>query len=158
MQQSGEDTKMLLILLLAGVWSVHGHGGMVWPPIWQDGVGLHIEEVYNNRIQSNPPVVDPKTGKFIDNTKSWGTDQAYTGGHGNYNHTGEGPHTNFDNCNVETPGDPWKCASSLHISMDLQAFPHCSCQSWCEDLPLCGCSCRDHRCKLGQSPTTWCCR
>ena len=114
MQQSGEDTKMLLILLLAGVWSVHGHGGMVWPPIWQDGVGLHIEEVYNNRIQSNPPVVDPKTGKFIDNTKSWGTDQAYTGGHGNYNHTGEGPHTNFDTCNVETPGDPWKCATNKH--------------------------------------------
>ena len=41
--------KMLLNLLLAGVGvaSVHGHGGVVWPPIWQDGVGLGLDEVYS---------------------------------------------------------------------------------------------------------------
>ena len=55
--------KMLSIFLLAGVSTVLGHGGMVWPPIWQDGNALSLDEVYNNRIMSDPPVVDPKTGK-----------------------------------------------------------------------------------------------
>ena len=67
---------MVLILLLAGVSSVLGHGGVVWPPIWQDGEGLGLEEVYMSWIMTNPPMVDPKTKNSIDNIKSWSTDQA----------------------------------------------------------------------------------
>ena len=90
---------MVLILLLAGVSSVLGHGGMVWPPIWQDGEALGLEEVYMSWISTDPPQVDPKTGKEIDDTKSWSTDQAYTYGHGQ-NETLEktGPHTNNVDC------------------------------------------------------------
>merc|ERR1711963_180512 len=112
--------NMFLVLLLAAVSSVHGHGGMVWPPIWQDGVGLDIEEVYSLGIQSDPVVVDPKTGREINNVKSWGTDQTYTGGHGNDQHKwgaphhGEGPHTNFVDCNEEMDGDYWTCAKWKH--------------------------------------------
>ena len=74
--------KMLPILLLAslGLASVHGHGGVVWPPIWQDGVGLGLDEVYSRRIQNNPVDHDWRTNKAIDNTRSWLTDQSYTGG------------------------------------------------------------------------------
>ena len=50
---------MVLILLLAGVSSVLGHGGMVWPPIWQDGEALGLEEVYMSWISTDPPQVDP---------------------------------------------------------------------------------------------------
>merc|ERR1712121_454391 len=112
--------NMFLGLLLATVSSVHGHGGMVWPPIWQDGVGLDIEEVFSLEIKSDPVVVDPKTGIRIDNVKSWGTDQTYTGGHGNDNYTygaphhGEGPHTDFVDCNEEMDGDSWTCAKWKH--------------------------------------------
>ena len=56
---------MVLILLLAGVSSVLGHGGMVWPPIWQDGVGLGLEEVYWQWIRNYPTQQDPKTGRYI---------------------------------------------------------------------------------------------
>ena len=94
---------MLLILLLANVWSVHGHGGMVWPPIWQDGNALSLDQVYNNRMMSDPVVKDPKIGKAIDNTKAWVTDQAYTGGHG-ANFTGIGVQTNNNTCNLGSSG------------------------------------------------------
>ena len=94
---------MLPILLLLGVGmaSVHGHGGGVWPPIWQDGVGLGLDEVWNNRIQNVPePDWDPYTFKPIDNAKSWVTDQSYTGGHGK-DKQGKGPHTNTESCNTD---------------------------------------------------------
>merc|ERR1712037_817228 len=80
----GVASEILPIFLLAGVSGVLGHGGMVWPPIWQDGNALPLDEVWNNRIVGNPPMKDPATGKLIDNTKSWLTDQSYTGGHGEY--------------------------------------------------------------------------
>ena len=114
--QSGQASwlKMLLILLLTCcAWSVHGHGGMVWPPIWQDGNALSLDDVYNNRIFSDPVVKDPKTGKAIDNTKAWVTDQAYTGGHG-AQLMGSGPHTNDDTCNTDLGGYYWQCATYKH--------------------------------------------
>jgi len=106
---------MFLLLLLATVSSVHGHGGMVWPPIWQDGEGLYVDDVYDVWIKSWPRVVDPKTGRQIYSTKSWGTDQTYTGGHGNANRTGEGPHTNFDDCNEDEAWESKRnCAKDKH--------------------------------------------
>jgi len=77
------------LLLLSVPAAVLGHGGMVWPPIWQDGVGVSYKELTTNwtvpdqiYIQSDPVVVDPKTGRRIVNLKSWLTDDAYVGGIG----------------------------------------------------------------------------
>merc|ERR1719210_1791463 len=53
-----------------------------------------------------------------------------------------------------------KGACSSHKSNNLHPSPHCSRQSWCEDLPhgggppTCVGRCRDRRCTSGQSPTT----
>ena len=108
---------MVLILLLAGVSSVLGHGGMVWPPIWQDGKALGLEEVYLDWISTDPPQVDPKTGRKIDNTKQWSTDQAYTYGHGeNETLAKTAPHTNFVDCTEAEGGccDSWTCARFKH--------------------------------------------
>merc|ERR1712210_219537 len=111
------QVKMVLILLLAGVSSVLGHGGMVWPPIWQDGKALGLEEVYLDWISTDPPQVDPKTGRKIDNTKQWSTDQAYTYGHGkNETLAKTAPHTNFVDCTEAAGGccDSWTCARFKH--------------------------------------------
>ena len=101
---------MLPIFLLAGVSSVLGHGGMVWPPIWQDGNALPLDEVWNNRIMGDPPIKDPKTDFLIDNTKSWLTDQSYTGGHGEFPN-GTSYHEswilNYDNCTDTPPPGQW---------------------------------------------------
>ena len=106
---------MVLILLLAGVSSVLGHGGVVWPPIWQDGEGLPLEEVYMSWIGTDPEQVDPKTGREIDNTKSWSTDQAYTYGHGaNETLAKTGPHTNYYKCNEPEKYSSWNCAHWKH--------------------------------------------
>merc|ERR1712037_440360 len=108
---------MVLILLLASVSSVLGHGGMVWPPIWQDGEGLGLEEVYMSWIGTKPDgsLVDPKTGREIDNTKSWSTDQAYTYGHGeNKTLAKTGPHTNYYKCNEPEKYSSWNCAHWKH--------------------------------------------
>jgi len=107
---------MVVLLLLACVWpAAHGHGGMVWPPIWQDGNYLGLDEVHTNKIMSNPPVRDPKTNKTIDNTKSWSTDQAYTGGHGPGAEK-NGAHTNFDRCSTKLSNDhgEYDCGELKH--------------------------------------------
>merc|ERR1712037_509093 len=108
------QVNMALILLLAGVSSVLGHGGMVWPPIWQDGEALGLEEVYSSNIGTDPPQVDPRTGKEIDDTKSWSTDQAYTYGHGeNETLAKTGPLTNNVDCSEAYKYSSWKCAASM---------------------------------------------
>ena len=73
--------------------SVSAHGGMLWPPIWQDGVGLPIDQLWNHYVSSDPKVRDPISGKAYVNTKTWLTDQAYTGGIGE-EFMGIGPVTN----------------------------------------------------------------
>jgi len=88
---------MLSLLLCSFITSVLGHGGMVWPPSWQDGEHLSIEKVSGKRITSHPPVKDPNTGKEINNINRWLTDQAYLGGHGTDEFLGgPGKVTNFD--------------------------------------------------------------
>ena len=72
----------MLPLLLIVVPSVSAHGGIVWPPIWQDGIYTPLEDRYDIYVYSNPKVTDPNTGDEITSTKSWLTDQAYTGGQG----------------------------------------------------------------------------
>merc|ERR1711862_745348 len=66
-------------------------------------------------ISTDPSQKDPKTGREIDNIKSWSTDQAYTYGHG-YNETlaKTGPHTNFDRCSEDLKWTAWKCGHEKH--------------------------------------------
>ena len=74
---------MLLLLTVVVVpAAVLGHGGMVWPPIWQDGRGVRPELLNNSNIGSEPPARDPVSGRDITQLKVWLTDQAYVGGHG----------------------------------------------------------------------------
>ena len=95
------------LLIFAFLSSASGHGGMLWPPIWQDGRGVPIDQLWehyvssgtreNWDIRSNPRVRDPIiTGKAYANTKIWATDQAYTGGIGP-EFEGTGPLTNDNN-------------------------------------------------------------
>ena len=44
---------------------VSAHGGMLGPPIWQDGVGLSIEEANDFHVWAKPVDGDPKTGRLI---------------------------------------------------------------------------------------------
>merc|ERR1711881_159887 len=93
----GSQSTMLSLLLISFIPSVLGHGGMLFPPPWQDGWHLSIEEVAGKQVGSNPPVVDPNTGREINNINSWLTDQAYIGGHGTDEFfRGNGTVTNFD--------------------------------------------------------------
>jgi len=73
---------MLPLLLLPLVPLVAGHGGMLWPPSWQDGVGLPIYKINDYHVESTPVVQDPESGRRVRSIKSWLTDQAYLGGHG----------------------------------------------------------------------------
>merc|ERR1712142_957512 len=74
--------SMLHLLLLFLVPLAAGHGGMLWPPSWQDGEGLPIPKITTYMVQSSPRVVDPESGRPVKSIKSWLTDQAYLGGHG----------------------------------------------------------------------------
>merc|ERR1712115_721166 len=88
----------LPVLLLASLaLEVSGHGGMVWPPIWQDGHYTSLNKITGYKIYSDPKVKDPNTGLSIADARAWLTDQAYIGGHGdNFKTTGE--QTNFKDC------------------------------------------------------------
>merc|ERR1711963_1385746 len=81
----------LPVLLLACLaLEVSGHGGMVWPPIWQDGHYTALNKITGYKIYSDPKVKDPNTGLSIADARAWLTDQAYIGGHGdNFKTTGE---------------------------------------------------------------------
>merc|ERR1711990_1365970 len=80
--------------------SVSAHGGMMWPPAWQDGVGRPIEALTNSSVFSRPIVKDPNSGRNVIDIKSWLTDQAYTGGVGD-EFKGKGPVTNDNNKNLK---------------------------------------------------------
>ena len=73
---------MLALLPFAFLASVSAHGGMMWPPTWQYGVGRPIKALTNDSVFSRPIVKDPNSGRNVINIKSWLTDQAYTGGVG----------------------------------------------------------------------------
>jgi len=87
---------LLVLLPFAFLASVSAHGGMMWPPAWQDGFGRPIEALTNDSVFSLPVVRDPNSGRAVVNIKSWLTDQAYTGGIGDQ-FKGKGPVTNDNN-------------------------------------------------------------
>merc|ERR1711963_705439 len=95
--------RMFLVLLPLALFSstslVSGHGGVLWPPIWQDGHGRPIEELTDHVVYSEPKVRDPNSNRKVWSAKSWLTDQAYTGGWGD-EFKGIGPVTNFRNPNA----------------------------------------------------------
>ena len=106
----GSEDMFSTLLIFAFLSSASGHGGMLWPPIWQDGRGIPIDQLWehyvssgtreNWDIRSNPRVRDPRiTGKAYANTKIWATDQAYAGGIGP-EFEGTGPLTNDNNENL----------------------------------------------------------
>jgi len=86
-----------LLLAAAAIAGVSGHGGMVWPPVWQDGHYTPLNEVYNYSIYSDPKVIGPNTNRPVKDARSWLTDQAYIGGHGD-NFKMTGLQTNFEGC------------------------------------------------------------
>ena len=90
----------MFLTLLPLLSSVSAHGGMLWPPIWQDGVGLPIDQLWVHYVSSDPKVRDPNSGKAYINTKVWLTDVAYTGGIGE-EFMGIGPVTNGYNKNLK---------------------------------------------------------
>merc|ERR1712066_1182303 len=95
------SSKMLLAVLpFAYLASVSAHGGTMWPPAWQDGVGRPIEALTNSSVFSRPIVKDPNSGRNVIDIKSWLTDQAYTGGVGG-EFKGKGPVTNDNNKNLK---------------------------------------------------------
>jgi len=73
---------MLPLLLVFLVPLVAGHGGMMWPPSWQDGVGVPLKELDTYKATTIPYTKDPATGRAIISIRAWLTDQAYLGGHG----------------------------------------------------------------------------
>merc|ERR1712055_1037641 len=83
----------LSLLPLAFIGSVSAHGGVVYPPIWQAGASIPLDEIVNDDAFTDPPVRDPNSGRAVKNVKSWLTDQAYTGGIGDQ-FKKEGPITN----------------------------------------------------------------
>merc|ERR1712037_1034696 len=110
---------LLVLLRFAFLASASAHGGMMWPPTWQDGFGRPIEALTNDSVFSLPVVRDPNSDRAVVNIKSWLTDQAYTGGVGDQ-FKGIGPVTNDNNkklprgdrckgsCDDQEPlGSPW---------------------------------------------------
>merc|ERR1719184_474865 len=89
--------SLSLLLAAAALAGVSGHGGMVWPPIWQDGHYTPLNKIYSYNIYSQPKVMDPNTNRTIKDARSWLTDQAYIGGHGD-NFKTTGLQTNFEGC------------------------------------------------------------
>jgi len=77
---------MLQLLLLSAVPLVTGHGGMLWPPAWQDGAGVPLNKITDLYVYSDPAVKDPSSGRTVKSIRSWLTDQAYLGGHGEEYH------------------------------------------------------------------------
>ena len=61
-------TEMLPIFVLAGVSNVLGHGGMVWPPIWQDGHSTSLNKITGYKIYSDPKVKICSECSWLKNT------------------------------------------------------------------------------------------
>ena len=111
-----DSPRMLALLLLPLAPLVSGHGGVVWPPIWQEGRDIALEDRRDHYAFTDPVSRDPNTNRAYESVKTWLTDQAYTGGHGDQ-FKGIGPVTNinkkalakFDRCNRACVRDrqPW---------------------------------------------------
>ena len=76
------SSSMLVIILFSSIPLVFGHGGMLWPPSWQNGQYKSIEMVDSNDIASDTPVIDPTTNREIRKTTAFLTDHTFVSGHG----------------------------------------------------------------------------
>jgi len=97
------DSLTMLWVLVSCVPLVAGHGGILYPPAWQAGEAIPIDEITSYKVYSDPPVNDPKIPwNNITELKSWLTNQAYLGGHG-VKYSGQGTATNPECIKAE----PW---------------------------------------------------
>ena len=78
-QPKQQQQIMLSLLLVCVVPLVAGHGGMLWPPAWQDGKGVPLNKITGYMVHSDRVVVDPASGKRVMSIKNWLTGQAYLG-------------------------------------------------------------------------------
>jgi len=100
---------MLSLIIACSIPAVFGHGGMIWPPSWQNGLQNPLENVSSNIIASDPAVRDPTTGREILTTKAFLTDSTFLTGQGiEYAGLGENTHKN---CNKKMMS-PW-CAPGI---------------------------------------------
>merc|ERR1712013_440478 len=64
---------VVLVLTISPL--VWGHGGMLWPSTWQDGQHQDLESINSDVMGSNPPVVDPISGKSLGRNTDFLTDE-----------------------------------------------------------------------------------
>merc|ERR1719154_416097 len=84
---------MSAIIILSSLPLVFGHGGMLWPPSWQNGQYKTIETADSMVIASDTPAIDPTTNLEIRRTTSFLTDVTFVSGHG-MEYVGKGEKTN----------------------------------------------------------------
>jgi len=101
---------MLSLIIACSIPAVFGHGGMIWPPSWQNGLQNPLENVSSNVIASDPAVRDPTTGREILTTKDFLTDATFLTGQG-IEYAGLGEKTNPGGCNKKIVS-PW-CAPGI---------------------------------------------
>jgi len=101
---------MLSLIIACSIPAVFGHGGMIWPPSWQNGLQNPLENVSSIFIASDPAVRDPTTGREILTTKSFLTDATFLTGQG-MEYAGLGEVTNPGGCNKKIVS-PW-CAPGI---------------------------------------------
>eukprot|EP00091_Calanus_sinicus_P005963 TRINITY_DN1650_c0_g1_i4.p2 TRINITY_DN1650_c0_g1~~TRINITY_DN1650_c0_g1_i4.p2 ORF type:complete len:103 (+),score=32.32 TRINITY_DN1650_c0_g1_i4:26-310(+) len=70
-------SSMSALILLSLIPLVFGHGGIVWPPSWQNGKVTTLETVDSNIIASDNPVIDPTTNREIKLTTAFLTDAVF---------------------------------------------------------------------------------
>jgi len=101
---------MLSLIIACSIPAVFGHGGMIWPPSWQNGLQNPLENVSSIFIASDPAVRDPTTGREILTTKAFLTDATFLTGQG-IEYAGLGEVTNPGGCNKKIVS-PW-CAPGI---------------------------------------------
>jgi len=101
---------MLSLIIACSIPAVFGHGGMIWPPSWQNGLQNPLENVSSNIIASDPAVRDPTTGREILTTKAFLTDLTFLTGQG-IEYAGLGEKTNPGKCHKKMVS-PW-CAPGI---------------------------------------------
>ena len=101
---------MLSLIIACSIPAVFGHGGMIWPPSWQNGLQNPLENVSSIFIASDPAVRDPTTGREILTTKAFLTDATFLTGQG-VEYAGLGEVTNPGGCNKKIVS-PW-CAPGI---------------------------------------------
>merc|ERR1711892_958908 len=106
-------SSMLSLIIACSIPAVFGHGGMIWPPSWQNSLQNPLENVSSNVIAFHPAVRDPTTGMEIFSTKDFLTDSTFISGQGiEYAGLGENTHKN---CNKKMMS-PW-CSPGIAPSL-----------------------------------------